>query len=259
MFQNRRTVFLFICLIVSLQALYYIITFRIRQNQKRIILFPEVLLNAELSDIEKTSVQNITTSTLSKTTLILISNDLNNTSKPKEFTTALSPFADASFSISINFTEPDSTIYNSLPICQFSISNNDSSSYKVTIQKDIYPFNIIEKHHGEDLYPGGHWFPKTCRPEQRLAIIICYRNREIHLKLFLDNIHSFLKKQQLDYTIFVVNQHGHEQFNRAALFNVGFIEAMKLYSFNCFIFHDVDLLPEDLRNIYKCGEKPRHM
>lgn len=77
--------------------------------------------------------------------------------------------------------------------------------------------------------------------------------------MFLDNIHPFLKKQFLDYTIFLVNQHGTDQFNRAALFNVGYIEAMKLYPFDCFIFHDVDLLPEDLRNVYRCGEQPRHM
>ena len=50
-----------------------------------------------------------------------------------------------------------------------------------------------------------------------------------------------------------------DQFNRAALFNVGYLEAMKLYAYDCFIFHDVDLLPEDLRNVYKCGEQPRHM
>ncbi len=80
-----------------------------------------------------------------------------------------------------------------------------------------------------------------------------------HLRLFLNNIHQFLKRQLLDYTIFIVNQNGQGQFNRAALFNVGYIEAMKSYPFNCFIFHDVDLLPEDLRNLYKCGEKPRHM
>ena len=48
-------------------------------------------------------------------------------------------------------------------------------------------------------------------------------------------------------------------FNRAALFNVGYLEAMKVYAYDCFIFHDVDHFPEDLRNIYKCGEQPRHM
>ena len=48
-------------------------------------------------------------------------------------------------------------------------------------------------------------------------------------------------------------------FNRALLFNIGFREAMKHYSWECFIFHDVDLLPEDRRNLYQCFSKPRHM
>jgi hypothetical protein len=32
--------------------------------------------------------------------------------------------------------------------------------------------------------------------------------------------------------------------------NVGFVEANKLYNWQCFVFHDVDLLPEDDRNVY---------
>ena len=43
------------------------------------------------------------------------------------------------------------------------------------------------------------------------------------------------------------------------IINVGFTEAMKDYTWDCFIFHDVDLLPEDDRNLYICPEKPRHM
>jgi len=52
---------------------------------------------------------------------------------------------------------------------------------------------------------------------------------------------------------------GDNPFNRAMLMNVGFIEALKLYSYDCFIFHDVDLIPEDDRNLYTCSEQPRHM
>jgi len=179
------------------------------------------------------------------------------TTTPQPTTTI--PFLNASFYASFNFTKPDLIIYNSLPICNFSITNNDTSIYKVAINQTLYSYDIIEKRYGNDLYPGGHYIPKICQTEQRLALIICYRNREQHLKMFLDNIHPFLQKQQLDYTIFIVNQHGNDQFNRAALFNVGYLEAIKLYPFDCFIFHDVDLLPEDLRNIYKCGDQPRHM
>jgi hypothetical protein len=123
----------------------------------------------------------------------------------------------------------------------------------------VFSRNVIERSHGIDLHLGGHWFPSNCQTEQRLAIIICYREREQHLNLFLNHMHPFLKRQQLDYTIIVVNQHGKEKFNRAALFNVGYLEVMKLYPFTCFIFHDVDLLPEDSRNIYKCGDRPQHM
>ena len=41
--------------------------------------------------------------------------------------------------------------------------------------------------------------------------------------------------------------------------NIGFIEAINLSMYDCFIFHDVDLLPEDDRNLYTCPIQPRHM
>jgi hypothetical protein len=45
------------------------------------------------------------------------------------------------------------------------------------------------------------------------------------------------------------------------LMNIGYKEALKTDFFQCFIFHDVDLLPEDDRNLYSCPEigMPRHM
>lgn len=41
--------------------------------------------------------------------------------------------------------------------------------------------------------------------------------------------------------------------------NVGFKEALLQYDYQCFIFHDVDLIPEDDRNLYTCPDQPRHM
>lgn len=41
--------------------------------------------------------------------------------------------------------------------------------------------------------------------------------------------------------------------------DVAYTEAKKLYPFECYIFHDVDLVPEDDRNLYSCPVNPRHM
>ena len=43
------------------------------------------------------------------------------------------------------------------------------------------------------------------------------------------------------------------------LFNVGFKEALKYDEYECFIFPDVDLIPENDRNQYSCPSSPRHM
>ena len=43
------------------------------------------------------------------------------------------------------------------------------------------------------------------------------------------------------------------------LFNIGYLEAIKVGGWDCFIFHDVDLLPENDFNIYSCPQMPRHM
>lgn len=81
----------------------------------------------------------------------------------------------------------------------------------------------------------------------------------MHLRTLLHNLHSLLTRQLLDYAIYVVEQLENETFNRAKLMNVGYAEAVKMYDWQCFIFHDVDLLPEDDRNLYTCPEEPRHM
>lgn len=41
--------------------------------------------------------------------------------------------------------------------------------------------------------------------------------------------------------------------------NIGYAEALKRRKFPCFIFHDVDLIPQVLKNIYACSDMPRHM
>lgn len=54
-------------------------------------------------------------------------------------------------------------------------------------------------------------------------------------------------------------QAGNTKFNRAKLLNVGYLEALKEASWDCFIFHDVDLVPENDFNIYMCDTQPKHL
>ena len=41
--------------------------------------------------------------------------------------------------------------------------------------------------------------------------------------------------------------------------NIGFIRAMQEHEFDCVVFHDVDLLPEDDRLLYRCTQLPKHL
>ncbi|KAM9294597.1 beta-1,4-galactosyltransferase 3-like [Gastrophryne carolinensis] len=106
---------------------------------------------------------------------------------------------------------------------------------------------------------GGHYKPPDCESVNKTAIVIPYRNREHHLKYLLYHLHPFMQRQQLNYAIYVINQAGNTTFNRGKLMNIGFREAMKDEDWDCIFFHDVDLIPEDDRNLYTCNIfSPKH-
>ncbi|XP_013805644.2 beta-1,4-galactosyltransferase 4 isoform X1 [Apteryx mantelli] len=113
----------------------------------------------------------------------------------------------------------------------------------------------------------GRYHPTECSALQHVAILIPHRNRERHLLYLLEHLHPFLQRQQLDYGIYVIHQRffpsfpqaGSTKFNRAKLLNVGYLEAMKEENWDCFIFHDVDLVPENDFNIYMCDTQPKHL
>ena len=86
-----------------------------------------------------------------------------------------------------------------------------------------------------------------------------FYHREEHLLIFLAHLLPILKRQLLEFQIYVVDLVNGVKFNRAMLMNIGAAESLKEQNWQCFIFHDVDLLPENDKNIYSCPEKPRHM
>ncbi|KAL3218342.1 hypothetical protein MRX96_031609 [Rhipicephalus microplus] len=129
---------------------------------------------------------------------------------------------------------------------------------EIRINMDIPSLQVVEDEF-PDVMPGGRFRPKECTSRHRVAILVPYRNRTEHLKIFTYNIHKVLSRQQIDYGVFVIEQGDSEEFNRAKLLNIGFVEATALYDYQCFIFHDVDMVPVDDRNVYACPEQPRHL
>ncbi|XP_059138551.1 beta-1,4-galactosyltransferase 1-like [Physella acuta] len=105
---------------------------------------------------------------------------------------------------------------------------------------------------------GGRLSPSGCQPRQKVAFVFPYRRRWGHLKIVLKNLIPILIRQQADVQFFVIEQAEGSTFNRGALLNVGFLEALKVRDFDCFIFHDVDLIPLSDKNLYRCGDNPRH-
>ncbi|XP_045451475.1 beta-1,4-N-acetylgalactosaminyltransferase bre-4-like [Melitaea cinxia] len=130
----------------------------------------------------------------------------------------------------------------------------------VSVNKTEIELDEVEKKYPE-VQRGGFYAPPNCSARHKVAIIVPYRDRQQHLAIFLKHMHPFLMKQQIEYGIFIVEQEGTTDFNRAKLMNVGFVESQKLKKggWQCFIFHDIDLLPLDTRNLYSCPRQPRHM
>lgn len=92
--------------------------------------------------------------------------------------------------------------------------------------------------------------------------MVPYRNRSEHLTRFLSHLHPFLVNQnRVSYQIFIIEQADHLPFNRGRLLNIGFREALRLNpSIECFVFHDVDIVPTDIRQLYTCSASaPRHL
>lgn len=68
-----------------------------------------------------------------------------------------------------------------------------------------------------------------------LCIVVPYRDREEHLKVFIPSIQAYLPGDE----IIVVEQADQKPFNRGKLLNVGFIHSDSTHV----VFHDVDMLP----------------
>jgi hypothetical protein len=90
--------------------------------------------------------------------------------------------------------------------------------------------------------------------KHKLGIIVPYRNRPTQLKRFVSHMENYIK--DLDYEIFIIEQSDDNPFNRGKLLNVGYKYAIE-GGCDYFVFHDVDMLPEDVD--YSYSDKPLHL
>lgn len=87
----------------------------------------------------------------------------------------------------------------------------------------------------------------------KFAIIIPYRDREHHLKIFV----QYYKYLLPDADLFIIEQSNEKNFNRGKLLNIGFNEYGKKYEYCC--FHDVDMLGIPGKVDYSYPKYPTHI
>ncbi len=87
------------------------------------------------------------------------------------------------------------------------------------------------------------------------VVIVPYRNREHHLRMFVPHLEVFLKHR--DFVIVVVEQCDEFAFNKGQLLNVGYSRAKEIARVMC--FHDVDMLPMDQSCDYSSPESIAHL
>jgi hypothetical protein len=92
--------------------------------------------------------------------------------------------------------------------------------------------------------------------ESKIGIVVPYRNRKEHLEKFIPRISRFLKSNDIDFEIVIVEQEDTKSFNRGKLLNIGFHKAEEL-GCTYVAFHDVDMLPIDAD--YSKVDRPTHI
>ncbi|KAK6021443.1 N-acetyllactosaminide 3-alpha-galactosyltransferase, partial [Ostertagia ostertagi] len=109
------------------------------------------------------------------------------------------------------YSLPPSSRTNNYPRC--TVSSSDTVG-RINVSLEEIPLERLEEKY-KYLEPGGHNIPRGCQATSRIAFIIPFRDRESHLRILLNHMHSFLTRQMLDYSIIVVEQVANQTFNRA--------------------------------------------
>ena len=91
-------------------------------------------------------------------------------------------------------------------------------------------------------------------------MIIPHRDRYENLGRLILNLHEFLQRQKIYYKIYLTEPENGLEYNKGLSINAAFKEALKDERWDCFIFHDVDMIPEDDHHLYECNSiAPTHL
>lgn len=93
----------------------------------------------------------------------------------------------------------------------------------------------------------------------KLGVCVPYRNREEHMDIFVPWVSEFLIKQGIDHRIYIAHQVDDKLFNRGAMKNIAY-DIAKKDGCDYFVFHDIDMVPEDDSCDYSYpGDHPVHI
>ena len=106
---------------------------------------------------------------------------------------------------------------------------------------------------------GGWLAPLDCKVKAHTAVIVPFRNRESHLPILLHQLLPIFQRRNQHFRVFVIEQSLNHTFNRGKLMNVGYREALRYFPYTCFVFHDVDLIPESDHIEFSCEQSPAHL
>lgn len=79
--------------------------------------------------------------------------------------------------------------------------------------------------------PGGRYSPPDCEPCHHTAIVVPYRNRQTHLRALLYHLHPFLQRQQIHYSIYIVQQVSFSLSRAFSLSLTFFLSLIAVFSF----------------------------
>jgi hypothetical protein len=77
--------------------------------------------------------------------------------------------------------------------------------------------------------------------EKKLSVVVPFRDRDEHLKVFVPWMIKNLNEEEIPFHIFIINQGDSKGFNRAKLLNVGFkeSESFDYFSFTYFSCNNI--------------------